>query len=42
VAEITTDDLLEVYQRRAMLEGFAARRAAARITAGELAAPHSA
>jgi DNA-binding GntR family transcriptional regulator len=38
VAEITTDDLLEVYQLRAMLEGFAARRAASRITPGELAA----
>jgi DNA-binding GntR family transcriptional regulator len=37
VAEITTDNLLEVHQLRAMLEGFAARRAAARITAGELA-----
>lgn len=37
VAEITTDDLLEVYQLRATLEGFAARRAATRITAEELA-----
>ncbi|MBO1080152.1 GntR family transcriptional regulator [Roseomonas haemaphysalidis] len=36
VAEITTDDLLEVYQLRAALEGFAARRAATRITQGEL------
>jgi DNA-binding GntR family transcriptional regulator len=37
VSEITTDDLLEVYQLRATLEGFAARRAATRITAEELA-----
>lgn len=37
VAEITTDDLLEVYELRAMLEGFAARRAALRITPAELA-----
>jgi DNA-binding GntR family transcriptional regulator len=36
VAEITTDDLLEVYQLRATLEGFAARRAATRITEEEL------
>jgi DNA-binding GntR family transcriptional regulator len=36
VAEITTDDLLEVYHLRATLEGIAARRAATRITPEEL------
>jgi DNA-binding GntR family transcriptional regulator len=38
VAEITVDDVQEVWQLRSMLEGFAARRAATRITAGELLA----
>lgn len=37
VTEITGDDLHEVYHLRAMLEGYAARRAAQRITAEELA-----
>lgn len=37
VAEITGDDLNEVYQLRAMLEGFAARRAAQRIKPEDLA-----
>jgi DNA-binding GntR family transcriptional regulator len=38
VAEITSDDLHEVYHLRATLEGFAASRAATRITPAELAA----
>jgi DNA-binding GntR family transcriptional regulator len=37
VNEITEDDLHEVYHLRAMLEGYAARRAASRITPEELA-----
>ncbi len=37
VTEITGDDLHEVYHLRAMLEGYAARRAATRITPEELA-----
>ncbi|MBE9605570.1 GntR family transcriptional regulator [Acetobacteraceae bacterium H6797] len=37
VTEITWDDLQEVYQLRTMLEGFAAQRAATRITPEELA-----
>jgi DNA-binding GntR family transcriptional regulator len=38
VAEITSDDLHEVYHLRATLEGFAANRAATRITAEEITA----
>lgn len=37
VTEITWDDLQEVYELRGMLENFAARRAAQRITPDELA-----
>ncbi|MBO1073850.1 GntR family transcriptional regulator [Roseomonas marmotae] len=37
VAEISQEDVQEVWQLRAMLEGFAARRAALRITEEELA-----
>ena len=37
VTRITEDDLQEVYHLRAMLEGYAARRAAQRITEDEIA-----